>query len=144
MTEDSKKFEELITSYGLFPLISKVTHTRPNCRGTCIDNILTNEPINVNLTGTIEQSLSHHSSVFAISKLSHSYAKKEAVALNYDFSESKTELFVKSLENLSDESENSLGDDLDDFLNIFNTINTSSLGSTSQKHLNEISWLIHG
>ena len=42
------------------------------------------------------------------------------MTLNYDFSESKTELFVKSLENLSDGSENSLGDDLDDFLNIFN------------------------
>ena len=83
-----------------FPLISKVTHTRPNCRGTCIDNILTTEPINVILIGTIEQSLSHHSSVFDISKLSHSYAKKEAVAVNYDFSELKTELFVKSLDNL--------------------------------------------
>ena len=43
------------------------------------------------------------------------------MAVNYDFSESKTELFVQSLENLSDESENSLGYDLDDFLNIFNT-----------------------
>ena len=105
----------------MFPLISKVTHTRPNCRGTRKDSILTNEPVNVDLTGTIEQSLSHHSSVFAISKHSHSYAKKEAVALNHDLSESKNELFVKSLENLSDESENSLGDDLDDFLNIFNT-----------------------
>ena len=42
------------------------------------------------------------------------------MTLNYDFSESKTELFVKSLKNLSDGSENSLGDDLDDFLNIFN------------------------
>ena len=129
----------------MFPLISKVTHTRPNCRGTCIDNILTNEPVNVNLTGTIEQSLSHHSSVFAISKLSHSYAKKEAVALNYDFSESKTELFVKSLEKLSDESENSLGDNLDDFLNILNTkIDEFFKNSTSRKYLNEIGWLIHG
>ena len=43
------------------------------------------------------------------------------MAVNYDFSESKTELFVKILENLSNESENSHGDDLDDFLNIFNT-----------------------
>ena len=43
------------------------------------------------------------------------------MAVNYDFSESKTELFVKSLEHLSSESENSLGDDLDDFLDIFNT-----------------------
>ena len=93
-TEDLKTFEELITSYGLVPVISKVAHTRPNCRGTCIDNILTTEPINVNLTGAIEEPLSHHSSVFDISKLSHSYAKKEAVAVNYDFSESKTELFV--------------------------------------------------
>ena len=40
------------------------------------------------------------------------------MALNH---ESKNELFVKSLENLSDESENSLGDNLDDFLNIFNS-----------------------
>ena len=63
------QFEELITSYGLFPLISKVTHTRPNCRGTCIGNILTTEPINVNLTGIIEQSLSHHSSVFVVCKI---------------------------------------------------------------------------
>ena len=141
-SEDSKKFEELITSYGLFPLISKVTHTRPNCRGTCIDNILTTEPINVNLTGIIEQSLSHHSSVFAISKLSHSYAKKEAVALNYDFSESKTELFVKSLENLSVEGENSLGDNLDDFLNIFNT-KIDEFFKLDQPKISKRNWLVN-
>ena len=35
------------------------------------------------------------------------------MAFNYDFSESKTELFVKSLENLSVEGENSLGDNLE-------------------------------
>ena len=62
-TEDSKKFEELITSYGLFPLISKVTHIRPNCRGTCIDNILTNEPVNVTIDHdheTLLQKLNHY------------------------------------------------------------------------------------
>ena len=116
--------------------------TRPNCRGTCIDNILTNEPVNVNLTGTIEQSLSHHSYELAISKLSHSYAKKEAVALNYDFSESKIELFVKSLENLSDESENSLGDDLDDFLNIFNT-KIDEFFKLDQPKISKRNWLVN-
>ena len=119
----------------MFPLISKVTHTRPNCRGTCIDNILTTEPINVNLTGIIEQSLSHHSSVFAISKLSHSYAKKEAVALNY-------ELFVKSLENLSVEGENSLGDNLDDFLNIFNT-KIDEFFKLDQPKISKRNWLVN-
>ena len=59
------------------------------------------------------------------------------MALNYDFSESKTELFVKSLEKLSDESENSL--------NILNTkIDEFFKSSTSRKYLNEIGWLIHG
>ena len=121
---------------------SPIPDTRPNCRGTCIDNILTNEPVNVNLTGTIEQSLSHHSSVFSISKLSHSYVKKEAVAFNYDFSESKTELFVKSLENLSDESENSLGDDLNDFLNIFNT-KIDEFFKLNQPKISKRNWLVN-
>ena len=98
--------------------------------------------VNVNLNGTIEQSLYYHSSVFAISKLSHSYAKKEAVALNYDFSESKTELFVKSLENLSDESENSLGDDLDDFLNIFNT-KIYEFFKLDQPKISKRNWLVN-
>ena len=56
--------------------------------------LVTAEPMNVNLTGTIE----HYSSLFALSKLFNGYAKKEAVAIKYDFSKSKTGLFVKSLE----------------------------------------------
>ena len=116
--EDSKKFEEIIQSYGLFPLISKTTHIRPNCRGSCIDNILTTEPLTINVTGTIEQSVSHHSSIFAISKLLHGNASKESVAVYYDYSESKTEIFLNSIKKLS--TENSFGHDLEDFLNIYN------------------------
>ena len=116
--EDSKKFEEIIQSFGLFPLISKVTHKNPNCRGTCIDNILTTNPLNVEVTGTIEQSVSHHSSIFSVSKLLHGNISKEAVAVHYDYSESKTELFINNLEKLS--SRNQLGHDLEDFLNIYN------------------------
>ena len=44
---------------------------------------------------------------------------KEAVAIHYDYSESKIELFINKLEKLS--HENQLGQDLDSFLNIYNT-----------------------
>ena len=63
------------------------------------------------------------------------------MALNHDFIESTTELLIKKL---SDESENSLGDDLDDFLNIFN-INIDKFFKLDQpKNLNEIGWSING
>ena len=116
--EDSKRFEEIIQSFGLFPLISKTTHKMPNCRGTCIDNILTTSPLVVEVTGTIEQSVSHHSSIFSISKLQHGYAGKESVAVYYDYSESKTELFLNKIENLN--SADGLGDNLEEFLNTYN------------------------
>ena len=64
------------------------------------------------------------------------------MAVNYDFSESKTELFFKSLENLSDESENSLGDDLDDFLNIFN-MKIGEFFQLDQPKISKRSWLVN-
>ena len=116
--EDSKRFEEIFQSFGLFPLISKFTHSRPNCRKTCIDNIMTTNPLCVEVTGTIEESVSHHSTVFSISNMLHGSSGKEAVAVHYDYSESKTELFINNLEKMS--CENQLGHDLEDFLNIYN------------------------
>ena len=61
--KDSKQFEEIIQSFGLFPLISKLK--------TCIDNILTTDHFSVEVTGTIEESVSHHSSVFSVSNMLH-------------------------------------------------------------------------
>ena len=116
--EDSKRFEEMIQSFGLFPLISKFTRGRPNCRKTCIDNILTTDPLSVEVTGTIEESVSHHSSVFSVSNMLHGSSCKEAVAVHYEYSESKTELFIDDIQKLSEE--NQLGYDFDDFLNIYN------------------------
>ena len=138
--EDSKRFEEILQSFGLFPLISKYTHNRPNCRKTCIDNILSTDPLNVEVTGTIEQSVSHHSSVFSISKLLHGVASKEAVAVHYDYSESKTELFLNNLEKLS--SENNLGHDLEDFLNIYNA-NIDGFFKLDQPKFSERNWLVN-
>ena len=116
--DHSKKFEGIIQSFGLFPLISKYTHSRPNCRKTCIDNIFTTNPLYVEVTGIIDQSMSHHSSIFSFSNMLHGNAKKEAIAVYYDYSESKTELFINNLEKLL--SENKLGHDLDEFLDIYN------------------------
>ena len=138
--EDSKKFEEIVQCFGLFPLISRVTHTRPGCKGTCIDNILTTEPLNVDVTGIIEQSVSHHSSIYAISKLLHGNANKQSVAVYYDYSESKTELFLNKIEKLS--TENSLGHDLEDFLNIYNTT-VDEFFKLDQPKLSKRNWIVN-
>ena len=45
----------------------------------CIDNVLT----------TIEESISHHSYVFSVSNMLHGSSCKEALAVHYDYSESK-------------------------------------------------------
>ena len=37
-------FEESFISHGFFPSISIATHVKPNCRISCLDNILTNNP----------------------------------------------------------------------------------------------------
>ena len=70
------------------------------------------------VTGTIEESVSHHSSVFSVSNMLHGSSCKEAVAVHYEYSESKTELFIDDIQKLSEE--NQLGYDFDDFLNIYN------------------------
>ena len=59
-------FEEVTLSTGFAPLISIHTHEKPNCNGTCIDNILTNDVDNVLLSGTIRDKLLHHLPIFQI------------------------------------------------------------------------------
>ena len=44
-------FENVIIISGFTPIISTHTHRRDNCRKTCIDNILTNEPSFVRYRG---------------------------------------------------------------------------------------------
>ena len=138
--EDSKRFEVIMQSFGLFPLISKITHKMPNCRGTCIDNILTTVPLSVQVTGLIEQSVSHHSSIFAISKLQHGKVNKESVAVYYDYSESKIELFLNNLEKLN--SVNDLGDDLDEFLSIYNA-NVDEFFKLKQPKFSKRNWQVN-
>ena len=70
------------------------------------------------VTGSIEESVSHHSSVFSVTIMLHGSSCEEAVAVHYEYSESKTELSINNLQKISEE--NQLGYDLDDFLNIYN------------------------
>ena len=44
------EFEEIFLTNGFAPLISTFTHSRPNCKKSCIDNTFTNSPDNVLLS----------------------------------------------------------------------------------------------
>ena len=66
---DTKKFEETIMTTGFAPSVSVWTHHMPNHIETCIDNILTNNFSDHLITGTIEDSVSHHLPLFLISDI---------------------------------------------------------------------------
>ena len=70
------------------------------------------------VTGTIEQSVSHHSSVFSISKVLHDDHENESTTVYYDFSESKSAMFIDCLSCLA--ADDSLGHNLEDFIDIYN------------------------
>ena len=97
ITPDDKQFEQTILTSGTFPLISRATHAKPNFKESCIDNILTNEPNSVILTGTIEESVSNHFSIFSFMNIDLNEIKKDPIAQHYEFSDSRTELFIDSL-----------------------------------------------
>ena len=107
-TESSRNFEDIILTSKFFPLISTYTHSKPNCKKSCIDNILTNMPENIIASGTIQESVSHHYPIFCIcNQGTHTNsAKNEAITIHYDFSNENISKFVSEigpeLENMSD------------------------------------------
>ena len=112
-------FNIMILTSGAFPLISIATHAKPNFKETCIDNILTNEPNSVILTGTIEESVSNHFSIFSFMNIELNQIKKEPVAQHYEFSDSKTELFIDSLKNSLDCNDSFCNDNFVQFLELY-------------------------
>ena len=99
------KHEELLLTSGLFPLISVSTHSIPNKRETCIDNILTSNIDNVIGSGSVQESVSHHHFIFALTNNTQSCEmNKDSMTQFYDFSNKNIETFVKELEKvMSDE-----------------------------------------
>ena len=114
-------FEDIILTSGFTPLISLHTHEKPNCRKTCIDNIITNDIDNVLMSGTITDKLSHHLPIFQITSIGSfgSTDENESTLQYYDFRNSKINKFVTALEN---ESINNPPPDFDSFHTTFNMV----------------------
>ena len=72
-TKGQADFEETVISNGYLPLISISTHHQPGCQKTCIDNIISNQPVgNILASGTIAGQTSKHVGIFQISDLNSS------------------------------------------------------------------------
>ncbi len=92
-------FENVVISSGFTPIISIHTHHRDNCKKSCIDNILTNEPDNVVVSGTI-LSDREHKPIFQVSFLCPSNldeTKDSKVKIYYDYSKENIDKFCTSL-----------------------------------------------
>ena len=124
--DHDKQYEELIITSGFVPLISLYTHMKPDCRKTCIDNILTNNPDFVSLSGSIRESMSrsHHLPIFHISRLNNVDHDNNSSSNNnmqyYDFCNSNIDQFVTTLGSTF----TALNDDMDftAFTTTYNTV----------------------
>ena len=94
------EFEETVLTAGFTPIISLHTHEKPNCRKTCIDNIITNDIKNVLISGTIEDKISHHLPIFQITHIGdlQGAAPSELPTQYYDYRNSNIDKFVSELE----------------------------------------------
>ena len=93
------EYEECIYTNGFSPLISIATHIRPNCKESCIDNILTNDPQSTLLSGTLENNINHHLPIIQVANIKVPKGdKKEKHKQVYDFSNKNISNLVDSLE----------------------------------------------
>ena len=87
-TKGQADFEETVISYCYLPLISISTHHQSGCQKTCIDNIISNQPVgNILASGTIAGQTSKHVGIFRISDLNSSEIIKSTdkkIKIEYD------------------------------------------------------------
>ena len=96
--------ENTILNNCFFPTISTATHRRPNCKATCIDNILTNDIENTSLSGTIDDRIGDHIPIFELTNVTTANeSKKEKSIKYYEFSNANLKTFISSLESKVDE-----------------------------------------
>ena len=97
--ESTRNYEDLILTSSFSPVISIPTHCKPNCRESCIDNILTNMPESILSSGAIKESVSHHRPTFCIFDCTtiNNTGRKLAKTISYDFSNAKISEFVQKL-----------------------------------------------
>ena len=124
-----KEYEELVITSGFIPTISLYTHNKPDCRKTCIDNILVNNPEKISISGTIKESMSHshHLPIFQVTKLlcDEADCNPTTDTQYYDFCNSNIAQFVT---NLDDTIKNTNTDNID--FSDFSYIYTSVLDNT--------------
>ena len=117
--ETVKKYEDIILTNGLFPLISIPTHSKPGCSQSCIDNIFTSNITEVVSSGTIAVGISHHHLIFQLTKTNHSPEAKAAVIQYFDFSKSKTEQFLEDIQKTLKDCSNKIN--LEQFISIYDS-----------------------
>ena len=80
--------------------LESTTHRREGCKPSCIDNILTSNPENVFLSGTIDFLTNDHLAVFEITNVSTKFEPKQEKHIRfYEYSNKNLEQFVEKLEN---------------------------------------------
>ena len=80
------------------PVISIPTHERQNCRPSCIDNILTNDPGNCVLSGCITDRIGDHAPTFEFTDIEFEVGPKSGKHVQYyDFSNANLNKFLTLL-----------------------------------------------
>ena len=98
-SKPNNDYEHCIYSNGFNPLISIKTHDRPNTKSSCIDNIHTNDPETVLISGTISDNITHHLPVFHLSNIEMPpRGLKEKQTQHYDYSNENLTRFTHDLE----------------------------------------------
>lgn len=146
-TDDHKlrKFEEIFLTEALTPLISTYTHHRPQCKKTCIDNILTNNPDAVLKSGTITNSMSHHLPIYQLSNLKTTKMSQAPIKQYYEFSKSNVDKFMKLLPTSLTYPYGNVTPEIDNFLKTYQDCldKTCKLSSpkTSKRNPNNNPWI---
>ena len=99
VSTNNQLFEDTILSNGLYPSISIATNFRPNCKSTCIDNILVTNIDNIALSGVLQDRIGEHAFIFSFTSTPTLKIKtNERHVRHYDYSNAKLKNFVSELE----------------------------------------------
>ena len=93
----SGEFENSIFSSNMIPMISVVTHEKPGCVPTLIDNIMTNSTENLIGAGVLESKVSHHYPIFCILSCSSFDEEQQPKKFKYDYCQSNIDKFLDDM-----------------------------------------------
>ena len=116
---DTSEFENTIFSAGYIPQIAIHTHHRDKCRKTCIDNIITNNPEQAIVSGTIKSD-TFHKPIFQMCyvKSGIEAVSQQKTKIYYDYSQKNLDKFCEALINTINEM--NVVENFEDFVELFN------------------------